>query len=127
MKTISTVTILILALMLASPSRVMAQKSSKMDTVKIMTSAECDMCKTKIEKEVGLSKGVKKVTLDVPSKVLTVIYNPAKTDRGKLRTVVSNSGYDADEVKANNRAQRKLPDCCQPGAAANGKCDTLPK
>lgn len=127
MKTISTVTILILALMLASPSRVMAQKSSKMDTVKIMTSAECDMCKTKIEKEVGLSKGVKKVTLDVPSKVLTVIYNPAKTDPGKLRTVVSNSGYDADTVKANNRAQKKLPDCCQPGAAANGKCDTLPK
>ncbi len=127
MKTISSLTLLLLAFVYFTPSNLHAQKSSKMDTVKIMTSAECDMCKTKIEKEVGLSKGVKKVTLDVPSKVLTVIYNPTKTDPGKLRTVVSNSGYDADEVKANNREQRKLPDCCQPGAAQQGKCDSVPK
>lgn len=127
MKTISSITVLILALVFAAPSALLAQKNSKMDTIKILTSAECDMCKAKIEKEVGLSKGVRKATLDVASKVLTVVYNPAKTNPGKLKTVVSNAGYDADEVKANNRAQKKLPDCCQPGAAENGKCDTVPK
>lgn len=118
---ISTV-ILTFALLFAGTITASAQ--SKMDTVKIKTSAECDMCKTKIEKEVGLTKGVKKATLDLTTRELTVIYNPSKTTVAKIKTVISNAGYDADEVKANNRAQKKLPDCCQPGAG-NGKCDTV--
>lgn len=101
-----------------------AAAQAKLETVKIKTSAECDMCKAKIEKEVGLTKGVKKATLDLTTRELTVIYNPSKTTVAKIKTVISNAGYDADEVKANNRAQKKLPDCCQPGAG-NGKCDTV--
>lgn len=101
-----------------------ATAQAKMDTVKIKTSAECDMCKTKIEKEVGLTKGVKKATLDLATHDLTVIYNPSKTTVAKIKTVISNAGYDADEVKANNRAQKKLPDCCQPGNG-KGNCDTV--
>ncbi|MCK6640728.1 MAG: cation transporter [Bacteroidia bacterium] len=101
-----------------------AAAQAKLETVKIKTSAECDMCKAKIEKEVGLTKGVKKATLDITTRELTVIYNPSKTTVAKIKTVISNAGYDADEVKANNRAQKKLPDCCQPGAG-NGKCDTV--
>ena len=101
-----------------------ATAQSKMDTVKIKTSAECDMCKAKIEKEVGLTKGVKKATLDLATHDLTVIYNPSKTTVAKIKTVISNAGYDADEVKANNRAQKKLPACCQPGNG-KGNCDTV--
>ncbi|HTF04356.1 MAG TPA: heavy metal-associated domain-containing protein [Bacteroidia bacterium] len=124
MKAIASMTILLAVLFLA-PAHLAAQKS-KHDTVKIKTSAECEMCKTKVETEVGRMKGVKSATLDLTTQVLTVTYNSSKTDPGKIRTVIANVGYDADDVKANNRAQKKLPDCCQPGAE-KGKCDSVPK
>ena|ERR1044072_5760895 len=119
MRTLASITIVLLA-MLFAPATASAQKA-KQDTVKIKTSAECEMCKTKVETEVGRMKGVKSATLDLSTQVLTVVYNPAKTDPAKIRTVISNIGYDADDVKANNRAQQKLPKCCQP------KGDSVPK
>lgn len=87
---------------------------NKNSVVKIKTSAECDMCKTRIEKEVSLMKGVKKATLDLETKVLTVEYNPKKVSPEKIRSAISALGYDADDVKANNRATKQLPHCCQP-------------
>jgi periplasmic mercuric ion binding protein len=88
----------------------------KISVVKITTSAECEMCKKRIEKEVSLLKGVKKAELDLTTKVLTVEYNGKKTSPDKIRTAIANLGYDADNVKANNRATKQLPHCCQPGA-----------
>jgi cation transport ATPase len=122
MKTYISTIILAIAFLTAGTNKVSAQ--AKLDTVKIKTSAECDMCKTKIEKEVGLTKGVKRATLDLATRELTVIYNPSKTTVAKIKTVISNAGYDADEVKANNRAKNKLPDCCK-DPNGDGKCDTV--
>ncbi|GAB4137298.1 MAG: hypothetical protein Fur0041_12020 [Bacteroidia bacterium] len=98
-----------------------AEKPAKTETITIKTSAECDMCKERIEKEVGLTKGVKKATLDLNTRVLTVVYNPKKITPDKLRQVIANAGYDADDVKANNRAQQKLPECCRPGGGKEHK------
>jgi cation transport ATPase len=122
MKTYISTIILAIAFLTAGTNKVSAQ--AKLDTVKIKTSAECEMCKTKIEKEVGLTKGVKRATLDLATRELTVIYNPSKTTVAKIKTVISNAGYDADEVKANNRAKNKLPDCCK-DPNGDGKCDTV--
>jgi len=127
MKNSLLICIVLLTSMLVAPSRISAQQASKIDTVRIKTSGECDMCKNKIEKEVGLMKGVKTATLDLSTQVLTVVYNNNKTTPDKIRTVISGLGYDADTVKANNRAQKKLPSCCQPGAGQKGKCDTIQK
>ncbi|MEJ7665048.1 MAG: hypothetical protein WKG07_38780 [Hymenobacter sp.] len=38
--------------------------------------------------------------LDVPSKMLTVTYNPAKTTPEALRTAVQKTGYGADQITA---------------------------
>jgi cation transport ATPase len=92
-----------------------AQSKSKAE-IKIKTSAECDMCKNTIEKTMSFEKGVKKATLDLSTHELTVVYNPKKTSPEKLRTAIANAGYDADEVKANNKAYQKLPECCKKGA-----------
>ena len=67
--------------------------------VKVKTSATCDMCKETIEKYVAFEKGVKKITVDVDTKIATVVYNPQKTSPEKIRTAISNAGYDADDVK----------------------------
>lgn len=114
MKTFSSIAILLLAVLFA-PATLSAQKA-KLDTITIKTTAECDMCKSKIETELGRSKGVKTATVDLAKMTVTVVYNSEKTDPTKIKTIISNLGYDADEVKANNRAMKKLPACCQPKA-----------
>ncbi len=84
--------------------------------VKIKTSAICDMCKERIEKNLTLSKGVKEAVLDLETKIVTVKYNDKKTDVGQLKKVITATGYDADEIMANQKSHDKLPSCCQKGA-----------
>ena len=60
-------------------------------------------------------KGVKAVTLEVESKVLTVIYNATKTDPARIREAVAKVGYDADSIPADKKAYDRLPECCRKG------------
>jgi mercuric ion binding protein len=83
--------------------------------VKIKTSAQCEMCKSRIEKALKLQKGVKTANLDVETKILTVVYKTAKVDVATIKGVVTKTGYDADEIKADETAYKKLPACCQVG------------
>lgn len=94
----------------------LAQNKSGNETIKIKTTAECDECKERLEKVMAYEKGVKKSTLDVESKILTVVFNPKKTSIEQIRKVISDTGYDADDVPANNKAYDKLPECCKKGA-----------
>jgi len=94
-----------------------AKKGTEM--VQFKTSAVCDMCKSRLEKSLAYEKGVQAANLDVPSKVLTVSYNPAKTTPEALRAAVQKTGYDADAVTADARAYDRLPDCCKKTAAAH--------
>jgi mercuric ion binding protein len=88
-------------------------KAKGAEQVQFKTSAVCDMCKSRLEKSLAYEKGVQAAHLDVPSKVLTVTYNPAKTTPTALRNAVQKTGYDADEATADNRAYERLPDCCK--------------
>jgi cation transport ATPase len=98
-----------------------SQKNTK--EIKIQTSAVCGMCKDRIEGAFAYETGVKKSTLDLQTKVLTVVYNPAKTDENKIRQIINNLGYDADNTKKNMAAYEKLPACCKiqdtPGSATH--------
>jgi mercuric ion binding protein len=89
------------------------------EMVQFKTSAVCDMCKARLEKSLAYEKGVQAANLDVPSKVLTVTYNPAKTNADALRTAVQKTGYDADQLTADARAYDRLPDCCKKTAGAH--------
>jgi mercuric ion binding protein len=90
-----------------------AQKVSRSDTLTIATSAQCGMCKERIEKAMAFEKGVKSSSLDLNSKELTVIYKSNRTSPEKLRKALSEVGYDADRVPANPKAYAKLPPCCK--------------
>jgi copper chaperone CopZ len=85
-------------------------------TIKIKTSAVCDMCKETLEKAMAYEKGVKESSLDVDSKVLTVKYDPTKTTPEKIKTAVTKAGYDADEMVADARAYSNLNPCCKKDA-----------
>ena len=81
--------------------------------VTFKSSINCDMCKAKIEKDLPLTKGVKKVIVDVDKKEITVTYNAEKTTEAKLKTAISKIGYDADDIIADKKAHDHLAKCCQ--------------
>ena len=86
------------------------------EIVKILTSAPCvDMlcCKEKIEEEMQFTRGVTAVDLEIETGILTVAFKTKKTDTDKLRQAISLIGYNADDVKGNQKAHDKLPSCCQ--------------
>ncbi len=88
-------------------------RDDKEKEVKFKTSAICGMCKARIERNLGFEKGVKEASLDVPSKVVTIKYNPKKTDVAKLKANISKTGYDAEEVVADEAGYARLPACCK--------------
>jgi len=100
-------------------STLYAQKAPKFQTVVIKTSAECGDCKDRIEGYFNYIKGVKFAELDVPSKNLTIKFATSKFTLQEIKERVTQIGYDADELKANPEAQKKLPLCCQPGGMGN--------
>ena len=94
-----------------------AQSSAKpgnlTETAVLNTSAQCDMCRMKIEAKLNDVKGIKMASLDIRSKKLTVKYNPEKTTLDEIKKSVSDLGYDIEDMKANEEAHKNLPGCCQ--------------
>jgi periplasmic mercuric ion binding protein len=109
----------ILLFFILASSTLYAQKTPKFQTVVILTSAECGDCKERIEGYFNYTKGVKFAELDVPTKKLTIKFATSKFTLQQIKEKVSQLGYDADELKANPEAQKKLPLCCQPGGMGN--------
>jgi cation transport ATPase len=109
------ITILVVALFSVTGTIVKAQSSRDTKKIEIKTSAQCDMCKERLEKEFAYEKGVKSSELDVETAVFTVEYLPNKTTPEKLQLAVTKIGYNADSLKANEKAYNRLPDCCKIG------------
>ena len=82
-------------------------------TMVIKTTTVCEMCKDRIERELVFTKGVKEVKVDLEKNLITVKYRTDKVTPEKIRTAVSQLGYWADDVPADEAAFKKLPDCCQ--------------
>jgi mercuric ion binding protein len=91
----------------------------KKPTVTIKTNSECGDCKDRIEGKLNYTKGIVFAELDYKTKLLTVKYNSKKITLDQIRKIVSEIGYDADDVKAVESAQKALPLCCQPGGMGN--------
>jgi len=89
---------------------------AQVEKVDIKTSAICDMCKSTIERDLAFEKGVKFSNLDLDTKVITVEFNPKKTDADRIRKRITKIGYNADSMKRDLKAYEKLPACCKDGA-----------
>ncbi len=88
-----------------------AQK--KTEEIKIKTSAQCGMCKTRIETAMAYEKGVVTSDLNLEDKVLTVTFKSGKTTPEKIRKAINMVGYDADETLADPKAYAALSPCCK--------------
>ncbi len=86
---------------------VYAQKKDDNKVVKLQTSAHSEMCKAKIEKTLAYEKGVIKSELDRETQILTVSYNPVKTDVSKIIKVITNLGHEAKEIIEKKEENKK--------------------
>ncbi len=83
-------------------------------SVKIQTpGALCDECKKRIEEYLKYEDGVTKVLVYPRSKYTQVTYLADRTNIENIKTAIANLGYDADDVKANEEAYKKLPKTCK--------------
>ena len=73
-----------------------AQKSK---TVVFQTSAQCGMCKDRIEGVMNFVPGVKYAELNMKDMSLNIKYNSKKVTPADLRKRVADIGYSADAVK----------------------------
>ncbi len=76
------------------------------DTIK--TTAECKFCKETIEKSLSKVKGIRKVTCDYQKHEVYVVYNSKRTNINDIRKVLTDLGYDADDMKANNVKTKQI-------------------
>jgi periplasmic mercuric ion binding protein len=116
MKKITFIFALVLGVVLGAT----AYKPGKEKEVKIKTSAVCGMCKERIEKNLTLSKGITAATLNLDDKIVTIKYNAKKTDEAKIKKIITDTGYDANEIMCDQAAHDKLPGCCQKGNETHG-------
>ena len=105
--------LIVFTVLLLNEVQTFAQQKAKYDTLKIETSAICEICKTTIEEVLAFTPGVKKSDLNMETKSVTVIYKPDKTNYYSVCQAIAKAGYDADSVKADIKAYNKLPPCCK--------------
>ncbi len=107
--------IILLLFVLGSTALTAQDAESKFEKVEIQTSAICGMCKDRLEKNLAFEKGVKSVSLDEETKIITIEFRKGKNDKEKLKKAITKIGYDADDLLADQKAHDKLPACCQKG------------
>ena len=88
------------------------EKKNKNAKATFEVSGNCEMCKKRIEKAALTVKGVKMATWDIPSNVMSVIYDSNKASLKTLQGEIAKVGHDTPLVKAKDVVYDELPQCC---------------
>jgi hypothetical protein len=79
------------------------------DTFKVW--GKCDMCKERIESAVK-ADGAVSASWEEKTQMLTLTFDPAKTNKDKLCKKLASVGHDTEKYKAPDDVYAKLPGCC---------------
>jgi copper chaperone CopZ len=71
-------------------------------------------CKISIENFLVHEYGVSSVRADYRRHIVTVVWYTDRTNIENIKTALANMGYDADDVKAEPDAFKRLPPACKP-------------
>ena len=122
MKTVKIIIIALLAIALGSNSYAQMHDHSKMTSVKtemtsvktdtVKVSGNCEMCKARIEKAAKV-KGVSKAEWVNKTKMLSVTFDPSKTNMELIGKKVAEAGHDNVKSKAEEKTYSALPGCCK--------------
>ena len=73
----------------------------------------CEMCKKTIETAALGIAGVTHANWDVKLKKIDVAFNSEMTDQMAIHHAIAASGYDTDQMSAEDASYQNLPKCCQ--------------
>ena len=104
---------LILISLFGLVSITMAQQTNTVKAVISTPTIQCEMCKKKIQNYVSRQNGIKSVVVNLKNKTTTVTWIPDSTNIEEVKASIASVGYDADDVKADEEAYKKLPACCK--------------
>ncbi|HDR89927.1 MAG TPA: copper chaperone [Bacteroidetes bacterium] len=79
-------------------------------TVTFHSSMHCEDCVHTLTKSLAFEKGVTDLKFDLEKNLITIEYKNWKTDPGKLRKVILETGFKAEEVKEKEKEKEKDPD-----------------
>jgi len=102
---------LLIFCLLIAPFALSAQ-NNKNEKISFEVSGNCEMCKKRIEKAALTVKGVKTVSWDIPSNVISVIYDPSKEPIQEVQRAIAFAGHDTPLAKALDSTYNALPMCC---------------
>lgn len=72
----------------------------------------CASCEKKIKGNLRYEKGVKRIDTSVEQQKVTVKYDADKTSAEKLQKAFKKFGYEARQVKANEKVEREASQGC---------------
>lgn len=81
------------------------------ETAQFEVMGNCNMCKKTIEKAASIN-GVKKAKWDKKTKVLSLSFDPKKTNLDKIQLHIAAVGYDTPKYRANDETYEALHTCC---------------
>lgn len=76
---------------------------------------QCGMCQKNIELGLSKIKGVKSSKVDLGTKVTKVGFYKDKINLSQIENAISNIGYQANDILADNEKYKLLPACCKIG------------
>ena len=80
----------------------------------------CEACKIRIESHLKRYDGITAININFRKGEVAVTYLTDRIDIEQIKTAISNVGYDADDVLANEDAYKKLPKTCKKNEDGGG-------
>lgn len=98
----------------AFSTHTLAQKKAVQKAVIHTPGVIADACKTSIDNFLVHEYGVSSVRADFRRHTVTVVWYTDRTNIENIKTALANMGYDADDVKAEPDAYKRLNPACKP-------------
>jgi len=92
---------------------VFAQQKTVQKAVIQTPGVQDEACKTRIENFLVHEYGVSSVKADFKRHTVTVVWYTDRTNIENIKTALANMGYDADDIKADPEAYKRLPAACR--------------
>jgi hypothetical protein len=105
------VAVLLMATGVIAFSQTTVQKSGGPKTESFKVWGKCGMCKDRIEKT-AKAEGATSAAWDAKTDMLTVSFDPSKTNKDALSKKLASVGHDTEKYKADDKVYSALPACC---------------
>jgi copper chaperone CopZ len=83
------------------------EKAKSIETVKFVTSIDCEACVNTIMTNLPFEKGIKDVKCDLKTKEVAVKFQKGKSNPEEIKKSIEKLGYTAKEITAENKVEKK--------------------